>query len=295
MALVRSGLETTTRATCGRSTSATAQQLVVASRATWSVGWRNLPANSSSTRRSRANRSRQSTLPAASTKQASTTRLWTRSRPRPPACGHPAPQSVSWNRSWEFLPGRGKIGGHARAWARAAAEAWTTSPQGFRAGAETAATSSSSKLNRVGRKGAHLRRRARSPYAYSSSPEARVCVSPATLRPEPGILQENHRGPACQSPSFIPGTTASQPPLSRPAGEGPGVRALGTTTSSASKPLRTNRQGNLPSPGRLRGHPLPQGGRGEGTRHYNFVRQSAGSKGTRRQSFGRQCTATEGR
>ena len=46
MALVAIGLETTTLATCGRRASATAQQLVVASRATWSVGRRTFVANS---------------------------------------------------------------------------------------------------------------------------------------------------------------------------------------------------------------------------------------------------------
>ena len=58
MALVAMGLETTTLATCGRSTSATAQQLVVASKATWSVGCRTFVAKSSRVRRFRAKRSR---------------------------------------------------------------------------------------------------------------------------------------------------------------------------------------------------------------------------------------------
>ena len=100
MALVAMGLETTTLATCGRRASATAQQLVVASRATWSLGRRTFVAKSSSVRRFSAKRSRWTTLPVAR-----------RGRPRPRACGHQGRRNVHFRYSWEFLPCLGKTEG----------------------------------------------------------------------------------------------------------------------------------------------------------------------------------------
>jgi len=64
------------------------------------------------------------------------------------------------------------------------------------------------------------------------------------------------------------------------AGSGHSARAGGV--------LHLRRPCGLPSPS-------GRGAGGEGTRHYNFVRQSAGGEGTPRRSFGRQCTGTQRR
>ena len=111
-------VRTTTSPTRGRSTSATAQQLVVASIATWSAGRRafrrTAPASAGSRQTAHGAR------PCLGRRGCT---------PRPRACGRPGPRNVQYKESWEFSSDYGKTEGNPLGFSTGAvAGVWTTSP-----------------------------------------------------------------------------------------------------------------------------------------------------------------------